>query len=65
MISRFFAPLWVKLVVGGALALLAVIGALWWHSAALKGERDDLIASLATEEARHAVTRQSVETLNI
>lgn len=63
MISKFFAPLWVKLAVGGVLSLLAVIGALWWHAASLSEERDAVLVSLGTEQAHHAVTRQSVETL--
>lgn len=47
-----------------AIGLALALGVTMWRADTISGQRDDLIASLATEEARHAVTRQSVETLS-
>lgn len=62
MFGQFSTPLEVKLALGSALVLLAIIGAFSWHASTLSSKRDALIASLATEEANHKVSRQSVIT---
>lgn len=63
MIGTFFSSLTNKLFTGALGIALVVIGILWWSN----GRKDDRIEGLqkdlAGEEARHAVTRQSVATL--
>lgn len=43
--------------------LLLVIAALWWRLDTVADQRDDARAAMQLEIAKHAITRQSVETL--
>ena len=63
MITNFLAPLTHKLFVGALGIALVAIGILWWSNNAKAGHIEGLQKDLAGEEARHAVTRQSVGTL--
>ena len=63
MITNFLAQLTHKLFVGALGIALVAIGILWWSNNAKAGHIEGLQKDLAGEEARHAVTRQSVGTL--
>lgn len=63
MIGNIFAPLAMKIAGGVALAAVAALGVVIWRADAISADRDRLRDKLAGEEARHAVTRQSVLTL--
>lgn len=63
MITNFLAPLTHKLFAGALGIALVTIGILWWANGAKAERIEGLHKDLAGEEARHAVTRQSVGTL--
>lgn len=63
MITNFLAPLTHKLFVGALGIALVAIGILWWSNSAKADRIEGLQKDLAGEEARHAVTRQSVGAL--
>lgn len=63
MITNFLAPLTHKLFVGALGVALVAIGILWWSNNAKADRIEGLQKDLAGEEARHAVTRQSVDAL--
>ena len=63
MIRQFFAPVWVKLATAVFGLLLAALAWLWIGWSREEAETERLRNAFATEEARHAVTRQSVLTL--
>jgi cell division protein FtsB len=63
MLGNLFAPLGMKIAGGIALALAIALGVVMWRADAISDDRERLRNALATEEARHAVTRQSVGTL--
>lgn len=63
MITKFLAPLTHKLFIGALGIALVAIGILWWSNSAKAERIEGLQKDLAGEEARHAVTRQSVGTL--
>lgn len=46
-----------------AIALAIALGIVMWRADTISGQRDDAIQAKATEVAQHAVTRQSVATL--
>lgn len=46
-----------------AIGLALALGVAMWRADAISGERDKLRTALAGEQARHAVTRQSLATL--
>jgi cell division protein FtsB len=54
-----------KIATGAAVALALALAVVMWRADAISAQRDDLRADLATCEARHAVTRQSVATLEL
>jgi hypothetical protein len=54
-----------KVAGGAALALAIALGVVLWRADAISAQREALRTKLATEEARHAVTRQSAATLSI
>lgn len=54
-----------KVATGAALALAIALGVVMWRADAISAEREALRTKLATEEAQHAVTRQSVATLTV
>lgn len=63
MIGTFFASTLNKVFAGVTVALLLFAGIQTWRLSNAKGDLEDKRNELATCEARHAVTRQSVETL--
>lgn len=63
MIGQFFAPLAIKIFSGITLALLIALGFALWRADSLSDARDEAQRQLVTEEARHAVTRQSLASL--
>lgn len=63
MISNLFAPLAMKIAGGLALGAFVALGVVMWRADAISAQRDALQTKLAGEEARHAVTRQSVDVL--
>lgn len=63
MFKGVFASLGMKIATGVGLALAAALGVVMWRADVISGERDDLRDALAMEQAKHAVTRQSVATL--
>lgn len=63
MIATFFSSLTNKLFTGALGIALVVIGVLWWSNTAKDRRIERQEAALATERAQHAVTRQSVGTL--
>ena len=63
MLGNLFSSLGMKIATGAALALLVALGVVMWRADAISADREALRDKLALSEARHAVTRQSVETL--
>ncbi|MBL4858404.1 MAG: hypothetical protein JKY36_04295 [Erythrobacter sp.] len=62
-----FAAIFRAIGFRGAIAIIALIAlaVVMWRADAISESRDKLRTALATEEARHAVTRQSVDTLTL
>ena len=63
MFEKFFSTLTNKLFTGALLVCFTVIGILWWSNGRKDDRNEAMMRELATETARHAVTRQSVGTL--
>ena len=63
MFGKLFAPLAMKVSGGIIAALLIALGIVVWRADAISADREKLRNALATERATHAVTRQSVATL--
>lgn len=63
MITGFFASTLNKVLSGIIAALALAVGLLWWSNGRKDDRIDDLTRDLGAEAARHAVTRQSVATL--
>lgn len=63
MLGNIFAPLGMKIAGGIAAALAIALAVVMWRANAISNDREAIRNALATETARHAVTRQSVETL--
>lgn len=64
MIRDFFASTINKVLTGVIIALGIALVVVMWRADAISEQREALRTELATEEARHAVTRQSVDTLS-
>lgn len=60
MIGGVFASLGMKIASGLALGAFLALGVVMWRANAISAQRDALRTELASEQARHAVTRQSV-----
>lgn len=65
MLGDVFASLGMKIASGLAVGAFLALGVVMWRADAISGQRDALRAELAHEEARHAVTRQSVGMLTL
>lgn len=63
MISRLFAPLAMKVAGGIIAALLLLGGTLYIQNRSLRADNADLSAELALEEAKHAITKNSLNQL--
>ena len=63
MLTGFFSSTLNKVFSGVIAALLIALGVVMWRADAISADREKLRNALATEQARHAVTRQSVGTL--
>lgn len=63
MLGNLFAPLAMKVSGGIIAALLIALAIVMWRADAISADREKLRNALAMEAASHAVTRQSVATL--
>ena len=65
MLTNFFASTLNKVFTAIITALLIALGIVMWRADAISDSREKLRNALAAEEARHAVTLQSVDTLTL
>lgn len=63
MLFDIFAPLTTKIATGAALALLVALAVVMWRADAISGQRDAAREAFAMSEAKHTITRQSLDTL--
>lgn len=65
MMVEIFGTVAGKVALGAFLVLFAALGVVVWRADAISDQREALRTKLATEQAQHAVTRQSVATLTV
>lgn len=63
MISNLFAPLAMKVAGAIIAALLIALALVTWRADQISDDRERLRGTLASEEARHEITRTSLATL--
>ena len=63
MFANLFAPLAMKVAGGIILALLVLLAFSVWRADTLSTQRDSAVEARITAEARHAVTRASLDAL--